>query len=82
MHLGILALALVVAALPLATGAQEAGKPWRIGFLSPYSAEYDESWRTALRHGLRDLGYVDGKNVVIELNRLSIGIDSVESPGN
>jgi Cu/Ag efflux protein CusF len=24
----------------------------------------------------------DGKNVVIELNRLSIGIDSVESPGN
>ena len=46
-------------------GAQQAVKFWRIGFLSPYSADYDKHWRAALRYGLRDLGYVEGKNVVM-----------------
>ena len=42
-------------------GAQQAVKLWRIGFLSPYSADYDKDWRAALRYGLRDLGYVEGR---------------------
>src|SRR5215475_5127053 len=50
---------------PIAAEAQEARKLWRIGFLSPYSADYDKSWRAALLNGLRDLGYVEGKNVVM-----------------
>jgi ABC-type uncharacterized transport system substrate-binding protein len=66
-----LAVLLVVSTLlvPLAGDAQETGKVWRIGFLSPYSAEYDKSWRAALQQGLRDLGYVVGKNIVIEQRR-------------
>jgi putative tryptophan/tyrosine transport system substrate-binding protein len=60
----ILALSLV---LPLPPAeAQEAGKVWRIGFLSPYGPDYDEKWRAAFRSGMRDLGYVEGKNLVIE----------------
>ena len=56
----------VLLAAPLAAEAQEAGKTWRIGFLSPYSADYVRSWRVALQHGLRDLGYVEGRNLVLE----------------
>jgi putative ABC transport system substrate-binding protein len=60
----VLAVGLVIALL--AAEGQEAGKIWRIGFLSPYSTEFDKSWRAALQQGLRDLGYVEGKNFVIE----------------
>jgi putative tryptophan/tyrosine transport system substrate-binding protein len=35
--------------------------------LSPYSAEHDRSWRAGLQQGLRELGYVEGRNIVIEL---------------
>ncbi len=60
----ILALGVLVA--PVAAKAQQTGKIWRICFLSPYSTEYDKSWRAAFQQGLRDLGYVPGKNVVID----------------
>src|SRR5258705_2284847 len=59
-------LTLGIMAAPLAAEAQEAGKTWRIGFLSPYSADFDKTWRAALWHGLRDLGYVEGKSIIIE----------------
>jgi len=59
-------LALGVAAAPLAAGAQpQAGKLWRIGVLMnlyPPDAEPPQ----ALRQGLRDLGYVEGQNLVID----------------
>ena len=57
---------LAILAAPLVGEAQEAGKIWRIGFLSPYSADYVRTWRAALQHGLRDLGYVEGRNLVVE----------------
>jgi putative ABC transport system substrate-binding protein len=60
----VLVLSLTLA--PHAAGAQQAGKAWRIGFLSPYSADLDKNWRAALQQGLRDLGYVEGKNIIIE----------------
>ena len=46
--------------------AQQAGKVWRIGFLSPYSADFDKTWRAGFKLGLLDLGYVEGKNLVID----------------
>jgi putative ABC transport system substrate-binding protein len=49
---------------PLGAEAQQAGRVWRIGFLQwgvAGGGEFD-----AFRQGLRDLGYVEGKNVVIE----------------
>jgi putative tryptophan/tyrosine transport system substrate-binding protein len=47
---------------PLAAGAQQPGKVARIGRLEQGSSGTDE----AFRQGLRELGYVDGQNVVIE----------------
>jgi putative ABC transport system substrate-binding protein len=47
--------------------AQEQEKIPRIGYLTntPFSA--DQASRDAFRRGLRELGYVEGKNIVIEL---------------
>jgi putative ABC transport system substrate-binding protein len=53
-------------AAPLAAGAQQAGKVYRIGFLGPASASGQVNRVEALRTGLLELGYVEGKNVVIE----------------
>jgi putative ABC transport system substrate-binding protein len=53
------------AAWPLAARAQPAGKVYRIGFLGVTSyAEYGRQVDT-LRTGLRQLGYEEGKNIVI-----------------
>jgi putative tryptophan/tyrosine transport system substrate-binding protein len=57
-------LTLGILAAPLAVEAQPAGKVWRIGFLrgsAPPQSEIE-----AFRQGLRELGYVEGKNLVIE----------------
>jgi putative ABC transport system substrate-binding protein len=56
----------VLLAAPLAANAQEAGKVWRIGLLSADSIELDKPYRAAFQEGLRELQYVEGRNVVIE----------------
>src|ERR1700730_11055166 len=62
----IVALLLLLVAPPPA-GAQPAGKVWRIGYLSLTSDSVSyRPWLAALRDGLRDLGYVDGQNIIIE----------------
>jgi ABC-type uncharacterized transport system substrate-binding protein len=53
-------------AAPLAAGAQPAGKVARIGFLSPASSTTAPHVVEAFRQGLRDLGYVEGQNIVVE----------------
>ena len=55
-------------AAPLAAEAQSAGRIWRIGYLSLVSGELEQykPWLAAFRDGLRELGYVEGKNVIIE----------------
>jgi putative ABC transport system substrate-binding protein len=50
------------AAWPLATFAQQAGKVWRIGFL----AQGSEKFYDALFDGMKDLGYQEGRNLVVE----------------
>jgi putative ABC transport system substrate-binding protein len=54
---------------PLAAEAQQAGKVWRIGYLDQGSAQQPSSRRylEALRQGLRDLGWVEGRNIAIEV---------------
>ena len=65
MRMARLVLILTLLAAPLAAEAQQAAKLPRIGFLalnaaaSPYQQE-------AFLQGLRDLGYLDGRNVVVE----------------
>jgi ABC-type uncharacterized transport system substrate-binding protein len=51
----------------MSSGQQQPAKPVRIGVLIPASASGYASRVEALRAGLRDLGYVEGKNLVIEL---------------
>src|SRR5438874_8465128 len=53
-------------ATPFATQAQPAGKVWRIGWLSPPSPATGASEFNALRDGLRELNYVEGRNITIE----------------
>jgi putative tryptophan/tyrosine transport system substrate-binding protein len=52
-------------AWPLAVQAEPSGKVYRIGFLGVFSyAEYRRQV-DGLRTGLRQLGYEEGKNIVI-----------------
>jgi len=51
-------------AVPLAAEAQPAGKVYRVGFLSPLVGE--DRMLGRLLQGLRDRGYVEGRNLVIE----------------
>jgi putative ABC transport system substrate-binding protein len=53
-------------AWPLVAGAQQAGRTWRIGFLGAASAAKYSKLVDALREGLHDFGYSEGKNLVIE----------------
>ena len=61
-----LGLCAVLFALCLPADAQQAGKVPRIGFLSNTFQFADSARYEAFRQGLRELGYVGGKNIVIE----------------
>jgi putative ABC transport system substrate-binding protein len=60
------AFALAFLALSPAAHAQQAGKVWRIGYLSAATAERDRPMVAALRQGLIGLGYTVGKTILIE----------------
>jgi putative ABC transport system substrate-binding protein len=62
--LGTLAGGLLAA--PLAAEAQPAGKVTRIGVLEPTSMASNVANLDAFRQGLRELGYVEGQNFVVE----------------
>jgi putative tryptophan/tyrosine transport system substrate-binding protein len=54
-------------ATPVSLAAQEAGKKVaRVGRLSPLSRAADAPFLDAFRHGMRDLGWVEGQNLAIE----------------
>jgi putative tryptophan/tyrosine transport system substrate-binding protein len=54
------------AAWPLAARAQQAGKVYRIGMLETISAALNAANLAAFRKSLRDLGYIEGQNFLIE----------------
>jgi putative tryptophan/tyrosine transport system substrate-binding protein len=62
----IFTLSALLLALSSAAQAQQPGKIPRIGYLTntPFSVE---EARNAFRQGLRELGYIEGKNIIIEL---------------
>jgi len=68
MRLIALAVILTVglALVPLAAEAQQAGKVYRIGVLETMSATLNTANLNAFRQGLRELGYVEGRDFVIE----------------
>ena len=53
---------------PLAAFAQQKGKVWRIGFLAARSRpeSLDSDFFGGFPQGMRELGYVEGRNLVIE----------------
>ena len=53
-------------AAPLAAPAQQVGNVYRIGILETIPASQNAAKLDALRKGLRDLGYVEGRNLIIE----------------
>src|SRR5215207_7796007 len=63
---GFLGLIGGAAAWPLATVAQQVGRFFRIGILEAIPAERNAANLAALRRGLRDLGYIEGQNLVFE----------------
>ena len=56
------ALTLAIILSPLAADAQQAGKVPRVGFLAAAGAGFLESFR----QGLRELGWVEGQNIVVD----------------
>jgi putative tryptophan/tyrosine transport system substrate-binding protein len=51
---------------PLGARAQQSGKIYRLGILEPIPAAQNAANVDSLRKGLRDLGYAEGRNLVIE----------------
>ncbi len=58
----IVALALSALAAPFVAGTQQAGKVYRIGYLTAAGGGVEQ----AFRDGMQQLGYVEGQNFVIE----------------
>ena len=52
--------------LPLTTNAQPRGKTYRIGYIQTATPEEQEPLTRAFDEGLRELGYVEGQNIVVE----------------
>ncbi|HEX9822047.1 MAG TPA: ABC transporter substrate-binding protein [Methylomirabilota bacterium] len=83
-------------ALPLVANAQETGTLWRIGYLDEGSAARSGPYLDAFRQKLRDLGWIEGRDIAIEyrwaegrLRRLidlaaelvRLDVDVIVSPG-
>src|SRR5215470_10961999 len=58
-------LTLGMAWAPFAAEAQPTGRVYRVGYLSS-SGTLNSPYAEAFRQGLRDLGWVEGQNIVIE----------------
>jgi putative ABC transport system substrate-binding protein len=64
---GLAALVTVLlGAVPLTADAQQAGKVYRIGYIVTATPDEQEHLTMALDDGLRELGYVEGRNIVVE----------------
>src|SRR5262249_47877728 len=59
-------LALGLTLEPLAADAQPDGKVYRLGYLAAGWGTLNNAYAQAFRQGLRDLGWVEGQNIVIE----------------
>ena len=57
-------LAILVSTIP--AEAQQDGKVFRIGYLSRDFADQHKILLASFRQGLKEVGYVEGKNIVIE----------------
>ena len=63
--IAVVILCTVLFALCVATEAQETKKTWKIGVLVSGTASINAARDEALRTGLREFGYEEGKNIVL-----------------
>jgi putative ABC transport system substrate-binding protein len=64
-------------AAPLAAEAQQAGKVFRLGFLSASSATASPRYLEAFQQARRELGWREGQNIVIEYRFAEGGFDKL-----
>ena len=62
----IVALGAAALAPPFSSFAQQQGRVWRVGYLHPGAAALAPIRYEPLRQGLQALGYVEGKNLLLE----------------
>src|SRR3989441_631073 len=60
------AIAVGILAAPLGAGAQQAAKMYRVGVLQTIPNTGATNYMEAVRQGLLDHGYIEGRNIVIE----------------
>jgi putative ABC transport system substrate-binding protein len=63
---GLVAFVLTLAAVGEMAEAQQAKKVFRVGYLSAYDAATESSRAETIRLALRELGYIEGQNIIIE----------------
>lgn len=62
----LVALCAASLAVPLRAFAQQRSKPRRIGFLATYASSANLEWRGAFKDGMRELGYLEDRDYLIE----------------
>ena len=65
-------------ALPFGAAAQQPGKVWRIGDVLTVPPERGELLAQALERSLADLGYVQGRNIVLLHRFAGAQVDKIE----
>ena len=65
-------------ALPFGAAAQQSGKIWRIGDVEGSTPEISGIFARALEESLADLGYVQGRNVVLSHRFAGGRLDKME----
>jgi putative tryptophan/tyrosine transport system substrate-binding protein len=65
-------------ALPCSAAAQQLGKVWRIGDVLTVPPEQGEPFAQALERSLADLGYVQGRNIVLLHRFAGAQVDKIE----
>src|SRR5262249_26459377 len=66
------------AAWPLAARAQEPGKTRRVGYIRA-GTPHNDPFREEFVRGMRDLGYVEGRNIAYEFRHYGDDVDSIPS---
>ena len=70
----------ILISFALSAEAQQPAKLPRIGYISGTGNSTDQGpYVESLRRGLRDLGYVDGRNIVIEFRGAEGKLDRVRA---
>src|SRR5262245_65498391 len=71
-----------IVAAPIAAEAEQTTKIPRIGVLSLFAPSERKLWHQAFQQGLRDLGWVEGKNLTIEYRYAEGRLDRLTALAN